>query len=311
MERSGQGLRLAIRAYQKGAGLPETGDVNEALLRQLFGNPVAGDANPGNDSSCLTFSVERATEPGPACASGQTEVAAARVKALRAQGWQIDRISRGGVTIYCGTPPASQPSPPVVVPPVLGCPSGFEAYRVKGRHSAQLRGHPPNHRRPYLLLCTPEAETRPSVPVRLQGVPQQALGAEELGTPHSARRRARALLRPAEAAGGRLSARLEAGNARARQGAGAAGLGNRAGRRASVCTARTEDRTSRTSHPGLLRRPHLGRQTRCLCLPREQSVEPQTEPLSPAGTEAASANPATSLDGSAISAIVEAALRNV
>jgi len=129
----GSRTRLAIRAYQKSAGLEVTGDVDESVLRQLFGTLAEGDANPGNDSSCLTLPVGRVAEPGPTCTRGQTEVAAARVKALRAQGWQIDRVSRGGVTIYCGAPPAPQAIPPVVVPPVLTCPSGYEVYRARGQ----------------------------------------------------------------------------------------------------------------------------------------------------------------------------------
>jgi uncharacterized repeat protein (TIGR01451 family) len=134
----GSRTRSALRAYQQGAGLPVTGDIDEPVLRQLFGGLAEGDPNPGNDKDCVTFAVQRTVEPGPVCARNQTEVAAARVKALRAQGWRIETVRRGGVTIYCGTPPEREPTPPMVVPPVivspaLICPPGYEAYRTRGK----------------------------------------------------------------------------------------------------------------------------------------------------------------------------------
>ena len=130
----GPRTRNAIRSFQERAGLPATGQVDGTLLDRLFGSWDSGDANAANDNSCATVRVQQRQEPPPVCARGQEEIAPSRVSRLQAQGWQVQRLTRGGITIFCGTPPAPEVTPPVAPPPLtLRCPPGYKAYLNKNR----------------------------------------------------------------------------------------------------------------------------------------------------------------------------------
>ncbi|MBD1544920.1 peptidoglycan-binding protein [Roseibium aggregatum] len=152
----GPNTRGAVRDFQENAGLPVTGRIDEALLRRLFGSWGAGDGNAANDNSCVTIGLDQAAEPAPVCGPGQETIRPSQVQRLRAQGWRIDRLTSGGQTIFCG-------SPPVVVEPPLACPPGYEAYRNKNRiprNSDVLRRTRGNE----VLFCArprPQAETCP------------------------------------------------------------------------------------------------------------------------------------------------------
>ncbi|MBZ0163969.1 MAG: DUF11 domain-containing protein, partial [Notoacmeibacter sp.] len=102
---AGPRTRSAIRAFQESAGLPINGRIDAALLRRLFVSWGTGDANAANDNNCVAIGFRQPVEPPPVCARGQTEIPLSRVKTLQAQGWRIDRVTSGGQTIYCGTPP--------------------------------------------------------------------------------------------------------------------------------------------------------------------------------------------------------------
>ncbi|RYC15669.1 DUF11 domain-containing protein [Ciceribacter ferrooxidans] len=117
---AGSRTRKAIADFQRSAGLSETGVIDTALVRRLFASWGEGDANAANDNACATVAVREPVVPPPVCKAGQTPVDPARADALRAQGWRITAVSRGGRTILCGVAPAP-----------LTCPSGYTAYRNK------------------------------------------------------------------------------------------------------------------------------------------------------------------------------------
>ncbi len=117
---AGSRTRKAIADFQRSAGLPASGVIDTALVRRLFTSWGEGDANAANDNACATVVVREPVVPPPVCKAGQTPVDPARADALRAQGWRITSVSRGGRTILCG-----------VAPPPLTCPSGYTAYRDK------------------------------------------------------------------------------------------------------------------------------------------------------------------------------------
>jgi uncharacterized repeat protein (TIGR01451 family) len=124
--RVGPNTRRAVRGFQEAAGLPVTGRIDDALIRRLFVAWGDGDAYAANDNECVAVGLQQPIEPPPVCARGETLISASRVGRLRGQGWLIAPVTRGGVTIYCGTPP--QPAEPP-----LACPPGYDAYQNKNR----------------------------------------------------------------------------------------------------------------------------------------------------------------------------------
>ncbi|WP_416797340.1 peptidoglycan-binding protein [Ciceribacter azotifigens] len=120
--KAGSRTRKAIADYRKSAGLPASDAIDTALVRRLFASWGEGDANAANDNACATVTIREPVVPPPVCKAGQTPVDPARAEALRAQGWRITSVSRGGRTILCGVAPAP-----------LTCPSGYTAYRDKNR----------------------------------------------------------------------------------------------------------------------------------------------------------------------------------
>ncbi len=66
----GPQTRGAIQAYQTAVGLPQTGQIDDALLRRLFGAWGVGDANAGNDRSCAAIALETPPQPQISCAGG-------------------------------------------------------------------------------------------------------------------------------------------------------------------------------------------------------------------------------------------------
>ncbi|HLP70833.1 MAG TPA: peptidoglycan-binding protein, partial [Rhizobium sp.] len=99
---AGSRTRKAIADFQRSAGLPATGVIDTALVRRLFASWGEGDANAANDNACATVTIREPVVPPPVCKAGQTPVDPARAEALRAQGWRITSVSRGGRTILCG-----------------------------------------------------------------------------------------------------------------------------------------------------------------------------------------------------------------
>ena len=63
--KAGSKTTEAIRAFQSQQGLPPTGQVDQALLNALFGQPGAGDANPTNDQACAVSAIVGQPEPPP------------------------------------------------------------------------------------------------------------------------------------------------------------------------------------------------------------------------------------------------------
>ncbi|MCB1500830.1 MAG: peptidoglycan-binding protein, partial [Bauldia sp.] len=66
----GPKTRGAIEAFQGAAGLPVTGQVDDAMLRRLFGSWGDGDANAGNDRACAATTVSAPPPPQVICAGG-------------------------------------------------------------------------------------------------------------------------------------------------------------------------------------------------------------------------------------------------
>ena len=60
----------AIEAYQNGAGLAVTGQIDDALLRRLFGSWGVGDVNAGNDRSCTAAALTTPPPPKITCTGG-------------------------------------------------------------------------------------------------------------------------------------------------------------------------------------------------------------------------------------------------
>ncbi len=118
----GSKTRNAIADYQKSTGQIATGQIDTALLRRLFVNWGVGDANAANDNSCTTVTIRQPIVAPPVCVAGQKQIDPSQLKVLRAQGWKITPVTRGGQTIYCGVPPAP-----------LACPPGYKAYRDKDK----------------------------------------------------------------------------------------------------------------------------------------------------------------------------------
>lgn len=124
--RVGPNTRRAVRGFQEAAGLPVTGRIDAALMQRLFVAWGDGDAFAANDNECIRVGLQQPIEPPPVCAAGETLVSASQVGRLRGQGWLIAPITRGGVTIYCGTPP-------LPADPPLACPPGYDAYKNPNR----------------------------------------------------------------------------------------------------------------------------------------------------------------------------------
>ncbi|WP_269585616.1 peptidoglycan-binding protein [Roseibium sp. Sym1] len=177
---AGPRTRGAVRAFQEQAGLPATGRIDGRLLGRLFVSWGSGDAQASNDSSCVTVQLRQPVEPPPSCASGQSEVAASRVRTLRAQGWRIAPVTRGGVTIYCGTPPQPQT--------VLTCPSGYTLYRNKNRvpRNSEVLQRRSGSVVYYCARPRPQAQTCPSgwkqvTPVRAAALAAQGWQVRRVG----------------------------------------------------------------------------------------------------------------------------------
>ena len=127
----GRRTQAAIIAYQTANGLTPTGAIDAALLQSLMGLQSAGDPVAENDQDCARVNViapptvtpdpepdPDPTPAGPTCPRGWEQVTVARANALSAQGWKVERFSRGGATIVCATPGTPQV--------VLECPGGFD-----------------------------------------------------------------------------------------------------------------------------------------------------------------------------------------
>ncbi len=137
----GRRTQAAIIAYQNANGLAATGAIDAALLQSLLGLQTTGDPVPANDQDCARVNIiapptvtpdpePDPTPAGPTCPGGWQQVTQARANALSAQGWKVDRFTRGGVTIICATPGSTQV--------VLECPSGFD--QVSRSKANALRG---------------------------------------------------------------------------------------------------------------------------------------------------------------------------
>ena len=66
----GPQTRGAIEAYQASAGLAVTGQIDDALLRRLFGSWGVGDVNAGNDRSCAAAALTTPPPPSITCTGG-------------------------------------------------------------------------------------------------------------------------------------------------------------------------------------------------------------------------------------------------
>ncbi len=114
--KAGARTRKAVRDYQKRVGLPVTGRIDNALMRQLFGDWGNGDARADNDRACTDVEIQAAdlppvVAPPPRCEAGWTEMSRERAKILSRRGWQVKRVTRSGRTIWCAqrrtTPPVT------------------------------------------------------------------------------------------------------------------------------------------------------------------------------------------------------------
>jgi hypothetical protein len=142
---AGPRTRAAIRGYQAANGLPDTGEIDAALVARLLGRSVSDDGTPENDRDCAEVTILAAPQPevtpppeqpdvtppppqqtdddvtppqGPVCPSGFQQVGAAQAAIFGAQGREVRSVSAAGRTILCVGPPRQ--------PPALQCPSGFQ-----------------------------------------------------------------------------------------------------------------------------------------------------------------------------------------
>jgi hypothetical protein len=98
----GPQTRRAVEAYQLEAGLPVTGQIDDVLLRRLFGSWGVGDANAGNDRSCAAIVLETPPPPPPSrivCEAGTVR----DNECVCPEGWTRRRI--GPDAYRCIPPP--------------------------------------------------------------------------------------------------------------------------------------------------------------------------------------------------------------
>ncbi|MGH6734908.1 MAG: hypothetical protein ACRECX_02350 [Methyloceanibacter sp.] len=92
------------------------------------------DAKPENDRHTSTIMIEQPEEPEappPQCDEGWLEVDPGKAEGLRAEGWEIKEVTRGGKTILCAKAP---PPPECVGGSIVGrdcvCPKGTEREKI-------------------------------------------------------------------------------------------------------------------------------------------------------------------------------------
>ncbi len=143
---AGPRTQAAVLAYQTARSLPPTGAIDAALLQSLLGLQTTGDAVAANDRACATVNLiapptvtptpdptPDPTPTGPVCPGGWDKVSQAKANALASEGWRVQRVRRGGVTIFCVAP-----GTPEVV---LTCPSGFDQVTRSQANSLKGQGY--------------------------------------------------------------------------------------------------------------------------------------------------------------------------
>ncbi len=172
---AGPRTQAALRAFQRQAGVPETGAIDRVVLERLLGLEVPGDADPANDRACSEVPLVAPVTPAPPpqtqppqtqpprtqpqdvepqqdpagsqqtlqCPAGWRPVRnPVMVPVLIGQGHQITQVQGGGRTLICSKPPAN----------VQRCPAGYrsvtraEAKALAGQVQVKQVGN---------LLCVP------------------------------------------------------------------------------------------------------------------------------------------------------------